>query len=39
MSEVPAYAVVEATGTRLLHLPMTPERIKEAIAKRGKPAR
>jgi CO/xanthine dehydrogenase Mo-binding subunit len=28
-----ANAVFDATGARLLHLPMTPERIKEALSR------
>jgi CO/xanthine dehydrogenase Mo-binding subunit len=35
MGAVLANAVFDATGARLFRLPMTPERIKEAITKRG----
>jgi len=35
MGAVLANAIFDATGARLFQLPMTPERIKEAIAKRG----
>ncbi|UCH34592.1 MAG: xanthine dehydrogenase family protein molybdopterin-binding subunit, partial [Armatimonadota bacterium] len=34
MGAVVANAICTATGARLLHLPMTPERVVEALAKR-----
>jgi len=38
MGGVIANAIYDATGARLLKLPMTPERIKEALASRARDA-
>jgi CO/xanthine dehydrogenase Mo-binding subunit len=38
MGAVVANAVYDATGVRLLQLPMTPKRVKEALAARPKAA-
>jgi len=38
MGAVIANAIHDATGARLLQLPMTPERVKEALARRAKKA-
>ena len=35
---VVANAVFDATGARLFEMPMTPARVKEALASRQKPA-
>jgi CO/xanthine dehydrogenase Mo-binding subunit len=35
MGAVTANAIFDATGARLLQLPMTPERVKAALARTG----